>query len=984
MVGGSNRDTAFGPRVRGGLSVVLALIVGFLAVTPALAQPGNDSTVFINEFHYDNAGTDVGEFVEIAGPAGTDLSGYSIVLYNGNGGASYDTDSFTGTITDQQNGFGTAVIEYPSNGIQNGPPDGIALVGPNGLIQFLSYEGAFTGVGGPADGVRSTDVGVEETGTEPAGQSLQLQGTGTTFGDFTFAGPLAQTKGQPNMVQTFAAAPVADPTLIREIQGSEQQTPFFDGNRENDDVENVPGVITAFRDFGFFMQDPQPDADDSTSEGIFVFTGSNSEPANDFAVGDSVLVDGTVDEFRPGNAQQNLTETQIDASGANGDVTEPTTPLGKVTPTTITLTNGTIEGDNTRKPPTEVIEDDTNGNIEDENDNDFDPEQDGIDFYESLEGMSVEVDNAVAAGPASRTEFGEIPTLPDNGTGATGVRTVNDGITITPGADPDATRDDDFNPERVIFDDEVLKDNVPAGEEFAIPQTNTGDTFAAPLQGVISYSFGNFKAQLTEQAVRNDTSRERESTDPQGANELAVATYSLENLSPEQDETTFEGAADRIVTNMKSPDIIGLTEVQDNSGDTNDGTTAADLTASRLIDTIQQNGGPQYRYVDVDPVNNADGGEPGGNIRVGFLYREDRGLEFVDRGNAGPNDETTVAPGPDGDASLSLSPGRIDPNNAAFADSRKPLAGEFLYNGERLIVVQNHFNSKGGDDPLFGRFQPPVLESEEQRNAQAEAVNAFVDEALAADPDANVVVMGDLNDFEFSRPLETLKGENDVLTNLVDGVEKSERYSFVFDGNSQVLDHLLVTDNLLGTNGSAAVNGEPEYDMVHAAADYAGRESDHDPTVARFDITEDDGPGPVPDNRKPVAKDDSATTRENRSVTVAVLRNDRDPDGDKLDVKSFTKPKHGTVQRNGSGSNTLLYRPDRNFDGRDTFSYTVSDGNGGTDTARVRITVRPDGRPNRPDGRPNNGCGAGGAQAGNAQAGNGCAQAGGAQAGGRR
>src|SRR5687767_6809688 len=124
------------------------------------AQAGTGPTVFINEFHYDNTGTDAGEFIEIAGPAGTSLAGYRIELYNGAGGARYDNDELSGTIPNQGNGFGTVSISYPSNGIQNGAPDGIALVNGTTVIQFLSYEGTFTATTETANGMTSTNIGV--------------------------------------------------------------------------------------------------------------------------------------------------------------------------------------------------------------------------------------------------------------------------------------------------------------------------------------------------------------------------------------------------------------------------------------------------------------------------------------------------------------------------------------------------------------------------------------------------------------------------------------------------------------------------------------------------------------------------------------------------------------------------------------------------------------------------------------------------------
>lgn len=161
-------------------------------------------TVFINEIHYDNTGTDAGEFIEIAGPAGTDLSGYSIVLYNGANGATYETDAVSGTIPDQNNGFGTVSLSYAVNGIQNGSPDGVALVQGSTVIQFLSYEGVFTATNGPASGMVSTDIGVIQNGSDAVGLSLQLVGSGSTYSDFTWSTPAARSPGAVNAGQTFS------------------------------------------------------------------------------------------------------------------------------------------------------------------------------------------------------------------------------------------------------------------------------------------------------------------------------------------------------------------------------------------------------------------------------------------------------------------------------------------------------------------------------------------------------------------------------------------------------------------------------------------------------------------------------------------------------------------------------------------------------------------------------------------------------------
>ena len=129
----------------------------------------------IVEIHYDNGGADVGEAVEVEGPAGLDLSGWSVVLYNGNGGATYGTLALSGTIADQCGGRGTVVVAAP--GLQNGSPDGLALVNGTAVVEFLSYEGVFAATNGPASGMTSTDIGVAETG-EAIGNSLQKVAAG--------------------------------------------------------------------------------------------------------------------------------------------------------------------------------------------------------------------------------------------------------------------------------------------------------------------------------------------------------------------------------------------------------------------------------------------------------------------------------------------------------------------------------------------------------------------------------------------------------------------------------------------------------------------------------------------------------------------------------------------------------------------------------------------------------------------------------------
>lgn len=183
------------------------VLVLFLALNSRFVQSVGAS-VFINEIHYDNDGGDVNEGIEVAGPAGQDLFGWSVLLYNGNDGKSYNTFSLSGTIPDQQNGLGTLFFYTP--GIQNGP-DGMALVDDGNLVlQFLSYEGPFLATDGPASGLTSTDIAVSEGAGTLVGYSLQLIGHGRESEDFSWTvDPILQTRGEINTGQAFVPIPGA-------------------------------------------------------------------------------------------------------------------------------------------------------------------------------------------------------------------------------------------------------------------------------------------------------------------------------------------------------------------------------------------------------------------------------------------------------------------------------------------------------------------------------------------------------------------------------------------------------------------------------------------------------------------------------------------------------------------------------------------------------------------------------------------------------
>ena len=605
---------------------------------------------------------------------------------------------------------------------------------------------------------------------------------------------------------TFSTEAVAG-LRIHDIQGASHVSPY-----RGVLVAGVPGVITARRTNGYFVQDPQPDRDERTSEGVFVFT--SSAPDASLTPGTAVTISGRVSEFRSGGATgtANLTTTEITSATALPAGT------GTIAPTLV--------GRGGRVPPTTVIEDDvaSPGDVE-QGDPLFDPREDGIDFYESLEGMLTEVRNAVVVGPTVSFGSGaglnkEIPVLADGGAGAS-VRAPRGPILVRSfdRSAPQEYRRGDFNPERITLNDA----GDPDGS--FLPLADVRDRFTAPVRAVVDYSFGNYKFLALNDPPLADGKLKPEVTRAKQRDELAIAGYNVENLDGLDPQDRYDRVAAQIVNNLRSPDILSLEEIQDNDGVASATPTAANVTFTRLLAAIKAAGGPAYDYREIDPESNQDGGEPNGNIRVAFLFRTDnRDLQFVDRPGGTATNATEPVAGPH----LSFSPGRVDPTNAVWESSRKPLAAEFRYRGKPLFVIGNHFNSKGGDDPTFGRFQEPRRSSEVQRHGQADVLNAFVRKILAIDPRSRVVALGDLNDFEFSETVQRLE-HGLALIDLWHFVPQDEHYSYVFQGNGQVLDHILVSPALL-------LQGHPDLDAVHINAEFSDQVSDHDPPITRLDV----------------------------------------------------------------------------------------------------------------------------------------------------
>ena len=777
----------------GGLATAALVVTGL--TYPITTASAVSTDVVISEVYGGGGNSGAywkNDFIELynAGSTTVDLTGWS-VQYASSAGTTWARTNLSGSVApgayylvQEAAGANAAAQPLPT-------PDAtgtITMSGTSGKVALVRSTTALSGCGadcsvaaGVHDFVGFGSSANDFEGTAPTATlsnttsaSRDAAGTDTDRNDVDFY------VGEPSPKAPADIAPSVAGLAVHDIQGSAHLSPYADRR-----VLDVPGLVTARSGNGFWMQSTSPDASDATSEGIFVFRGNAQ-------VGDSVTVTGDVSEFRPGGGSStNLTTTEIVSLAVN------VVSSGNALPEPVDI--GTD-----RVPPTDVIDDDATGSVE--TSGSFDATTDGIDFYESMEGMRVSVTDPEVVGPTA--SFEEIPVV----VGGAEPRTTRGGIVVSPG---------DFNPERVTLDD---GQNTAA---IQMPAADTGDSLSGTVTGVLDYSFANFKLLVDSAPTVLQTGPARETTTPALDDELAMASYNVENLSPADSQAKFDTLAAQIVGNLASPDLLTLEEVQDNSGPTNDGVVAADETLRLLTEAITRAGGPTYQWRQINPVNNAEGGQPGGNIRVAFLFRTDRGLKFVDRGTPSSTEGTQVFTDDKGQAHLTRSPGRIDPQSDAWDSSRVPLAGEFKWHGETIFAVATHFASKGGDDPLFGRWQPGIRRSEVQRHAQAGEVRAFSDDLLTTNSDARLAIGGDINDFDFSETVDILVGDGaTALTDLPRTLPLAERYTYVFEGNSQVLDHIL-----LSAAWSDRVRG---YDVVHVNAEYADQASDHDPQVVRL------------------------------------------------------------------------------------------------------------------------------------------------------
>ncbi|WP_443073649.1 lamin tail domain-containing protein [Streptomyces sp. NBC_01429] len=787
-------------------------IVGSLIALPFTAQATPSPDAVIAEVYGgggNSGATFTNDFIELgnAGGASFDLTGWSVQYLSGSPTA---TTKWSVTPLDGAIPAGGSYLVQEAKGAGGDTPlptpdatGTIAMSASSGTVALVHSTTALTCltaddcaadtsvkdlVGFGTAAVKETAPATGADNTHSVARNAALTDTDNNSADLSGSTPTPRNSaGAGEGPGGGEPSPTPSPTdttpgelRVHDIQGATRISPYVGKS-----VTNVPGVVTAVRSTGtsrgFWIQDTKPDKNPATSEAVFVFTGSTTPQVK---VGDSVLVSAKVVEYYPGG-QSSGSQSITELSG----------------PTTTVLSSGN------KLPAPEVVNAKTlpdtyapkvkGLNIEPLA---LKPDKFALDWFESREGMLLQIGDSRVVGASN--SYGEtwVTTKPKQN--------------ATPRGGTVYTGYDEVNSGRLKLIS-LTGDTVTA---------NVGDTLTGPSTGVLDYSnYGGYTLQTTTLGKVKSGGLKPEVAKKGKDDELSVATYNVENLAPTNAQSKFDRLADGVVTNLASPDVVSLEEIQDNNGNKDDGTVAADQTLAKFTAAIKAKGGPSYEWRSIDPVDKADGGEPGGNIRNVFLFNPKR-VSFVDRpgGDATTAVEVVTSGKKDKTVSLSVSPGRINPASDAWKNSRKPLVGEFDFRGQRIFVVGNHFNSKGGDQPTHGVNQPPVLGSETQRLAQAKEVHGFVSDLLAKDKKAKIVVLGDLNDYQFSKPLTTLtKGK--VLTDLISTLPKNERYSYVYDGNSQTLDHILV---------SPAIK-KPGYDVVHINAEFADQASDHDPQVVR-------------------------------------------------------------------------------------------------------------------------------------------------------
>lgn len=672
------------------------------------------------------------------------------------------------------------------------------------------------------------------------------------------------TTNKNEVTPAAATAPAAQATApkevenIGEVQGESHESPLAG---KEVIINNVVVTKTDKTGKGFYVQDKVSDNNPRTSDAVYV----SSKDKVEVESGDLLKVQGTVkegymEEYSVKSGQTfkkpagSLTVTQI----INATITK----LGKAElPKALNISE---------KMPKDVV---------DNTPTKYNPETEALDYWESLEGMLVEVTKPKVTGPQYK---GDIYVLPGDYKG----QKLNNigGVNLRPG----------------VQNTEVLP--ITVGNSFV---AKAKDYFNENISGVVTYRNKTYKIDPNTVPKLQDGGLKREVSKIYPAEDkLTIASYNIENFSANNnghDETPEEKVdkiANSFIKEVHSPDIITLIEVQDNNGGINDGTVDGVKSGEKLAQRIKSLGGPDYKYTEIAPVDGKDGGKPGANIRVAYLYNPKR-VTLIGKEKGGSEEAARFVNG-----HLEKNPARIDPTSVHFEKVRKSLAAEFEFKGERIVVIANHLKSKLGDDAIYGSNQPSVENTKAKRIEEAKILNAFIKEGLRQNPNLKFVLTGDFNDFEFSDSVKTIVGNE--LVNLMAEHEQGDRYSYFYRGSNQSLDNILISKN---------IKDKVVFSPVHINASFMekhGRASDHDPVVVQIDFSKQTTPTspevksePGITSNKEDKKDNS--TSQNIGVVATETGSVANGDTSKSNVKEVAPAKSVLPKTGLDTSSSLVF-----------------------------------------------------------------------------
>ncbi|MFI7675804.1 ExeM/NucH family extracellular endonuclease [Actinophytocola sp. NPDC049390] len=719
-------------RVRS-LQVVGALtaIATVAAVSASTAQAVEPTAPFLSEIHYDNAGTDTGEALEIEAPVGFDLSGWQLALYNGNGGGVYNTRTLSGTVPDA----GVVVATYPTDGLQNGSPDAVALVRPDGTVaEFLSYEGPLTATNGPANGTTATDIGVAEGSATPVGYSLQkIDGTWREAAQNTFG--TRNSAGDPDPDPVGCDLTVTN--TIAEVQGTTDASPLSGSQVV------IEGVVTADHGTGgyngVYVQtagtgDRAPAAG-TASDGVFVYFTNDAANHPAAANGDQVRVRGVVSEFN------GLTEVTI---GAKADFQVCAHDATLPTPAPLSLP--------------------------------LDPAA-----RESVESMLVApVGDFTVSEVYNTNRFGEVVL-------AAGDKAAPIPTDLYRPGTPEATAQAAENKlRRLLIDDGSSANLSSAGQlpPYVYPDAplRVGDQVEAFAPTVLSYGFNEWRLQPTTPVTATTPELQRttfKSTNPRTpapeavGGDITVASFNVLNYFVHfggdargaDDEAGLAKQEAKIVAAISAldADVIALEEIENSVRfEAND----PQMALKRLVAALnEKDGAGTWDYVR-SPAN-LPSAEQQDFITTAIIFK--------------PGSVT-----PHGDS-------RTINDETVWFNAREPIAQTFTAGQVTFTVVANHFKSKSasgdptGDNADSGDGQGAY---NGDRVRQAQSLTAFVDSLKTSSGSDDVIILGDFNAYTHEDPMQVFYDAS------LDDIGNGEA-SYVFGGESGSLDHALATPSLM-------------------------------------------------------------------------------------------------------------------------------------------------------------------------------------------